>query len=250
MYATLEQLKGFMTGGTYGDDRNALLLTELESGSRRVDGFCRRGSGFGPVVATKTYTARRPGRLLLEDDLVELTGMTVDGTTKDPDDFTIENGRVLTGSFGRGATLALEGTWGYGYQVIATGTTLDDDVDEVAVTIPVVDPTKLVVGQVLVVDDEQLLVTALGEASADVLRAQNGTTAATHEDEASISVIRYLAEVVDATLRVAQRRWKSRDAGLTMDFGGGPVIPVTAHQDSELAILRATVGHLAFGIVG
>lgn len=253
MYATTEQLKQFMTGGTYGDDRVSLLLVDLESSSRRVDGYCSRGHGFGPVIATNSYRVSprmaRNQRLILEDDLVELIGVKVDGVDKDPDDFTIEP-RALRGMFGWNSIVDVTGTWGFGYQVVPSGTALDDDLTEDAATIPVADSTKLVVGQIVLVDDEQMLVTALGDGTADVVRAQNGTTAATHSDEATVSVYRYLAEVVDATLRIAQRRWKSRDAGLTMDFGGGPVIPVTAHQDSEVSILRGTVGHLAYGLVG
>lgn len=262
VYATLEELKAYLTGGDYGTGRDASLLTLLESSSRRVDGYCKRGSGFGPVVATHTYQSAagpdpgRPpwilqrGRLLLQDDLVDLTDVTIDGTVQDIAGFTAEP-RALSGTFGRGTTIVVGGTWGYGYELVSTAAKLDAALNDSDTSATIDDSSPLVAGQMLVIDDEQLLVEAndLDMNVLTVLRAQNGTTAAAHNDEAAISRVRYAAEVVDATMRVAQRRWKMRDAGLTMDFGGGPVVPMSSNQDSEVSILRATVGHLAIAVI-
>jgi hypothetical protein len=265
IYAGADDLKKFMSGGSYGDDRDAQLLITLESSSRRVDAFCKRGrgrgadalvDGFGPVVKTRTYPgAGRAagfdalGRLLLEGDLADFDTITVDGTTRDPDDFELIEGRRLKGNLGSGRDIAVGSTWGLGYQVYPTGLTLTADLDDSSEALTVSDGLQVFLGETLVIGTEQLLVTAVAEDAVTARRAQNGTTAATHATDDPINSVHYLTEVVDATIRIAQKRWKSRDAGFNGNYGGTPAIPMTMGEPSELVILMGTVGHLAVPVV-
>lgn len=259
VYANLTELKAFLTGSNFGADRDPTLLTLLESASRTVDGFCNRsrfGSGFGPRLGINTYEIRpHRGRFLLFDDL--LIASEVKRGTAVFEDYTRRPGtptRGLIGSFS--GTVTIEGTWGYS-DLTVPAAILDEpsDLAADATTVNVDDGAPFAIAQTISVEgagddpDEQMLVTGIATNALTVIRGVNGTTAAAHNDGAQVSIYRYPQEVVDATLRVAQRRWKSRDAGLTPDFGGGQM-PLTAHGDTERSILYATVGHLRMELVG
>ena len=121
----------------------------------------------------------------------------------------------------------------------------DDDTD-----LLVDDASGILVNQTLAIEDEEVLVIAVDVDSATltVIRGQRGTTPAIHADTTALSAFRYPSQVVDTTLRVAQRRWRSRDAGVTGMYGGGDV-PQTGNQDTEFAIMRAGLGRLRLAVV-
>lgn len=134
--------------------------------------------------------------------------------------------------------------------LVAT-TTVDGGVADDATTITLDDVSDLFVGQTVQIGEEELLITAIDEdaETIDVVRAQRGTEAAAILDQAPVYAFRYPSQVVDATIRVAQRRWKMRDAGLTGTFEAGPGLPATVNYDTEQSILRSTVGHLRLLVV-
>lgn len=245
VYADLDEFKKFNSGGDPGDTRNDAMLIVLESASRAVDGFCRRGSGFGPEIATRSYSGH--GQTLhLRADLLDIDEVTVGGTITT--DYTVDDPRTLTGPFGYRSAVTVEGTWGYwdAHAEVAMLAVAMTDIDTEAT----VDDASLVnVGDVLLIDTEQVLVTAKTGDVLTVRRAENGTTGDAHDYAAAVDAYRYPAEVVDATLRVAQRRWKARDAGITPVYGEGPGLPGTANMDTEASIMRMAVGHLRFSIV-
>lgn len=246
VYANLAEFKAYLSDGNYGTVRDDSLLTLLESSSRRVDGFTKRGSQFGPVVETRHYTAR--GRTLrLLADVISITTVTRNGTELDPEDYTLD-GRTLIGPFGVGASVDIEMITGYPAEVISSGAALDASLADNDATATVDDGTLISPGMTLLIDDEQLQVLAVAAEVVTLLRGANGTTAANHADTTSIDRYRYASEATDATIRVAQRRWKMRDAGLTPDFGGG-AMPLVSNRDSERSILAAALGHLQFAFV-
>lgn len=245
VYAPLPAFKAYLSGGNVGTDRDTSMLAVLESASRSVDGFCNRGSGFGPVLEARTFTSTSSTTpLLLGGDLLSITTLTVDDDDQSPAELTART-RSLTGYIGE---VVIDGVWSYDYIAQPTGA-LDDAVTAETTTWPVADGSLFSVGQTLLVDDEQALVLSIATDNLTVVRGVNGTTADDHLDEAAVSVYLYDASVVDATLRVALRRWKQRDAGLTGMFGGaqaGGDIPMTSNLDTELSILYGSVGHLRF----
>lgn len=251
LYASLVGFKHYLSGGDYGTDRDAEIVAVLGSVSRAIDGFCCRsrfGSGFGPRNGTNTYRTRSRA-LLLEDDLASLDELTVNGTVIDPEDLVVEkrriafrNGRILSGD------VTAAGTWSYPFATLPA-TSLAEAIDDTVQMFSVAAASSLSRGQTVLVDDEQMEIVAIGgEDQLTVLRGTNGTEAASHLDEATVTVYVYAAEAVEATMRAGQRRWKGRDAGLTGVFGGGDV-PQTSNQDSELAIFWSSLGHLRIPLV-
>lgn len=245
LYADLGEFKNFLSGGDPGDDRNAAMLVVLESASRAVDAYCRRGNGFGPEILTKAY--RGTGQTLhLQADLIDAIEVRRDDVVTT--DYEVTDARTLTGSFGFAPRIEVDGSFGYwdahdevaALAVAMSSTTPVAEVD---------DATDIQIGDTLLVDDEQMLVTDTDGTSLTVRRGANGTTAEAHDYAAAVDAYRYPAEVVDATLRVAQRRWKARDGGVTQWSGEGPGLPGTANMDTEASILRMSVGHLRYFVV-
>jgi len=276
-------------GGTgYGSGNDSSLLTLFESSSRRVEQFCGRSpanqSGFGPRTGTNAYDAQgwyggytmyRDNMVMdLADDVISVTSATdldqtggtataiVEGTDfyLQPYNTTPRRTLVITG-LGQSyivpglKILSLAGTFGYAQELLpiaATAGTLTASASSA-----VISAGGVSVGMTLRVDSEDLYVSATTAGTAlyafggtvTVQRAMNGTTAAAHAAASAISIHRYPRDVVDATIRVAQRRWKMRDAGLTGNFGSN-VLPGTSNLDSERSILWGTVGHLRILAIG
>jgi hypothetical protein len=259
-YASVDEFRKFIIdGGQAGwTESDALLLTLLEGASRRIDEWCDRsrfGSGFGPRTGTNTYPGQSDCELLLDDDLLAITSVTThevngdsgltlaSGTDFYPSDVLPYRSLTLnadgTGTWGsaqRGNVIV--GTWGYSNEVYAVGTggTLTS-----SATSLIVSGGSVYAGQTLLIDSEQVYVTASG-GTATIVRGVNGTTAAVHAASVAVSAYRYPAGVVTACLQLAHRRFRSAQGGLTGDFGGG-AMPVSGHRDSETSILRS-IGHL------
>lgn len=265
-YADIDQFKKFLIDG--GDaswsGSDATILTFLEGASRRVDGWCARsqfGSGFGPRVGTNLYGWPGGSCLDLRDDLLTITSVTahdtygdVGRTLTDGTDFIktpagvspylelelLYGGTNVWG--GAQAGNAIIGTWGYSNETAALGTVT---VASGSATSAVISGGIAYAGMTLAVGSEQMYVTAssgtVAGGTATVVRSVNGSGTAT--GTAAASVYRYPREVVSATLQIAQRRFRSAQAGVQGDFGGGG-LPIIGHRDNEYSILRATVPHL------
>lgn len=264
-YASLDQFKNFLTGNgasDYGTTEDAAMLAIVEGASRRVDSYTMRsrfGSGFGPRIATNTYDHDGASTLELHDDFITVTAVTSAPTTGDAgvamvsgSDYLLAPattpGRRLIfiglGSVAVGVgyqVFTVAGTAGYGVETETVGAigTATAGTTSISLTSGSAYP-----GTTLLVDSEQMYVTAsTGGTALTVVRGVNGTTAAVHAASAAASRYRYDRRVESATLLVAQRRWRMREAGVTGDFGGGSV-PGVVHRDSEMSILRSTVGDL------
>lgn len=279
-YASLPTFKDFIRdGGSAGTatTNDARLLALLESSSRTVDryvGRSRFGSGFGPRTGTNKYDIFEwTNTLSLDDDLLSLTSITaLDGTAgaslgtlvADTDYYKrglggdydlpyreiVLHGQGQVGAFGWGFQVAtVVGSWGYQDVQASAGAigTATSSTTSIAMT-----SGAAYAGQTLLVDSEQMYVTAsTGGTALTVKRAQNGTTAAVHAASATATVYVYPSEVEDATLQVALRRWKARDAGADASFaGGGLPSQVPSYSASESSILMRTVGHLKVYVVG
>lgn len=280
-YATVPELKSFVTdnGSTdLGASNDARFLGLLEGVSRDVEAYCDRsrfGSGFGPRVGTNRYDGAARQRVCLDDDLLTVTSVTLLDTTAgtslgtvtaDTDYFLVDDRGAYEGPrfrefllHGRGTitqtgyghrVCSFAGIWGYSNESVVLTDLAAAMTDTTGTTASLTATAEI--GMTLLVGSEQLYVTAVsgsGPYAATVVRGVNGTTAATHLVNAAVSRYRYPREVADCVLRIAQRRWTSRNAGLTGDFGGGQ-LPTTSYRDTERTILRATVNHLRiYGVV-
>lgn len=266
-YATVDDFKSYLTDNSSGvstglDDD---ILAVLEGASRRVDGFCNRsryGSGFGPRIASNRYEGDGYEDLDLDDDFLAVTSITVyvpptagtaTYTLAESTDFYLEpySGPPYREAelHGYGTNLAVfpddariivAGTAGYSSTTATLGTAFAAGSAATSVVLSG-SPSA---GMTLLVGTEHLYITAVSGGTATVQRAQNGTTAAAISSGASVSYFTYPAAVKAATLAVASRRWRSRDAGLTGDIGIPSITGTVAPRDTETSILRAYVGHL------
>jgi hypothetical protein len=258
-YASVQALKDYFGESNWSGSEDA-LLSLLEGASRRVDGYCARssyGSGFGPRIGTNKYDHDGSSCLLLDDDLLGTTSVSIlsttgGGTTSltvDVDYYPAPysgppyNELTFTG-LGAAPTSGLRvvsvaGTFGYSAETFAAGTLA---LASSSATAGTVTGGTVYAGQTLLVGSEQVYVTAsTGGTVLTLQRGQNGTTAAA--GTAAAVTYRYPREVVTATLQLAARRHRSAQSGLTGDFGGGN-LPFIGNHDNETSILRGTVGHL------
>jgi hypothetical protein len=112
------------------------------------------------------------------------------------------------------------------------GTACDADVTDIVPD----DLDRVSPGMTLLIDTEQLYVRALVytddvATSATVVRGVNGTTAASHIEDADISVYVYDPRVVSGTLEVWGKRWAARQANADGTDGGLRRGLEAAHQE-------------------
>lgn len=275
-YADRDQFWQYIadSGADQWREDDSFVLTFLDSASRSVDEYCRRTgsghpmSGFGPRVGVNTYDGRlsSPERLDLDDDLLTLTSLEVADVTAGtfatwttPSDYlllpydrtpkrTVIVPDTSAKRFGLGyATTKATGTWGYAdtraalAAKVATGGWTDSATD-----VAFDDATEIAMGQTLWCGTEMVYVKSLSATGAVVERGAHGSPAATHAAGASLQVQTYDSDVRIATLQLALRRWKHRQAGLSGDYGGVGGLPIVTDKTAEDAILRALVWHLSF----
>ncbi len=242
-----------------------VLLPFLEDASRAVEDYCERsrfGSGFGPRIGVNYYQGEDTGCLWLDDDVLEVTSMAVtitrggaSTTYVENTDFllvpysrtpkrrldALETSGMVLGSLQKGIALTVKA----GYQDVRRTATsqLNGALNNSATSVPVDDGDEFSPGQTLLVDSEQLYVRSITGDSLTVDRGANGTTAASHLDNAPIGVYLYPSRVVFATNFIAQRLM---NAGATNSDGsfGGSEMPPQQYSVSERAILRARLGRL------
>lgn len=243
----------------------------LEAVSRVIDTWCQRSyrarSGFGPRTGTNRYGPVSGSCLHLKDDLLSITSVTAydspggTGTTlTDETDFYKHTGddydqspyRALTiheassaswGAATRGNHVV--GSWGYQDVRVTSASTTAEVLDTSETGVDVTAGTDFSPGQTILVESEQMYVTAIATNTLTVVRGVNGTTAATHITASAISVYTYPVVVHDVCLRLAMRRWKGRDAGADGSDGGGDV-PGTTIREGEDTILRRGLSQLAY----
>jgi len=267
-YANLDQFKRYLVDvpGDYGNLNDDRLLRALLAASRKIDNHCSRTgygyvvSGFGPRLGTNRYNGPGGRSLDLQDDLLTLTSVAVlDSVGSTPQTYTDEtdfykgpfdvapyrsldlhgNGQTTWYSARRGVSVV--GKWGKLDQHEQLGILSTAVTSTTATTIHVsVEPSP---GHTFLVGSEQQFVRAVdthsgGGWDATVVRSANGTTATTHLVSAQVDVYTYPPEVTECCLVIGQRALKSRDAGLTGDFGGLGGVPTQTHRDTERSVLR------------
>lgn len=276
-YASVAEFIASLTDGSASTTAGPAILSKLEAASRRVEDWCGRSrfrSGFGPRIGVNRYSPDEAYKVWLDDDLVRATEVGVRYVTGGPlTVFTEETDfyfapfdrtpkRLLTTGIpgsqmvipGEGGALwwslrrnvEIAGTWGFSdvRQVLEQTAGAIADTTDPTVTLMSSDLSEFSPGQTLWIDDEMLYVRSVGGTDTiEVDRGANGSTAATHEAGAAISLVRYPATVVDATLQIATKRWRRRDTNQAQAFGQSGFVQVAA-DPGELTILRSTVESL------
>lgn len=267
-YASLADYKAWVDGNggaDFGTANDASLLLTLEAASRRADAFCNRsrfGSGFGPRTGTNRYDGDGGAELMLDDDLIAVTSLIVyDGTAlatyqspvADTDYYLLPydstpkrevylHGQGTVGAFTAGLrTVAVTGSWGYAAETVTASATASAISTTTTTSITVSSGAEFSAGMTLLVDAEQLYVTAVSNTTLTVDRGANGTTAATHAGSSAVAWYRYPRDIKDAVVRIAHRRWRAKETGVTGDYGAGDVGGFS-NRDTEYAILRDSCG--------
>lgn len=264
-YASVRDFQDFVRDNGAGDLGSALdgdILKVLEGASRKVEGFCNRSkkSGFGPRVGTNRYDGDGCNELYLHDDLLSLSAFTVAAVTGAAGVSPVVDTDYYLGGFGNYdppyrkivlhgvgtpttfasgyRTIVATGTWGYQSTTVLTGTTVESGLDTGTTQTQFVLSASpdVAAGQTLLIGSEQLYLRDLDGTTATVERGSNGTTAATHADDSAISVYTYPSDVVTATLSIALRRRRLRDAGVDGSWGGGQMPGITP-RDTEHSLL-------------
>lgn len=209
--STLRDSLGIASTDTADDDQ---LGPSIEAVSRAIDEHC--GRWFYPRVQTRYFTPLRGSELLLDADLLSVTSLKADEdddrtyeVTWATTDYDLGPDNALLGSVARpywridtapnGArsfptgrkSVELVGSWGFYDQRTTSTATVSGALNSSAVSVNVSSGAAFEVGQTILVDSEQMFVSAISSNTLTVERGVNGTTAATHANGAAIQVYEY-----------------------------------------------------------
>ena len=213
LYCDLAAFKDRLSLTGTGDD--AALLPLLEYTSRAIDDFCNR---FFYVKTETRYYDGSASPLVLDLDLISVTSLKTDNdessasweTTWASTDYELlpynsfpKYAVAVTpwgvkSSFNKGQKKSVEiaGSWGYRQETEDSGADVNETFSATDTTLTVTDGAKLNVGQTVLVDSEQLYVSAIAGNDLTVQRGLNGSTGAAHASGADISVFTFPGPIV------------------------------------------------------
>lgn len=258
-YANLGEFKGSLVAGVTITSHDTRLRELLEGVSRVVEQYC--GRHFHSQTATRYFSGNGEARLTLPWDLVAITTLkedTTDNATYDntwattdyilgPYDVAptgrayltntrpywfIEVDTRSTGSesaFAKGQRrFELAGKFGFGESSFDSTGTVNETYTATDLTLTVSDGTLFAIGQTILIESEQLYITAISSNDLTVQRGVNGTTAATHASSTAISIIEYPDPIREAVLLEAgllletrgyRRQLGNFETGIITPFG-------------------------------
>lgn len=211
------------------------VMAILGTASREVDSFCNRG--FFTLTAARKFDGNGQSKLwlpsgpVLVQDLLAVTSLKVDKTGDGVYETTLvadtdywlwpdnETPKIRIDLNPTGALTAfppgrrrveIVGRWGYTEAVerLTPSATL---AAAPAVSMTTSANVDLGIGQTLLIESEQVYISAGGASPWTVVRAVNGTTAAAHTTQ-PIDRFVYIPQVKEAALIQAGRLWKRRES--------------------------------------
>ena len=213
-YASLAKVKRQLRISDTTDDD--VLKATISNVSRQIDQFCERH--FFPIVAVKYFETDEYNELCIPgEDLLAVTTLEVDHN----DDGTYEESWASNTYYLEPRNAASEypprpyweievptrnsnyfpvagdypikitGLWGY-YNQLTAATTVHTAMNSSATSIALHNAnTLLEVGQMLLIDSEQMFITDISGINVTVIRACNGTTGASHAVDANVYTYTY-----------------------------------------------------------
>ena len=133
-------------------------------------------------------------------------------------------------------TLLINGQWGYTADTISV-TTSDAITSTTATSVSVTSATDLSAAMTILVDAEQMYITAISGNTLTVERACNGTTGATHSGGATVYRYDYEPLVAQACKDLAKIVFRDRDLG-RVDAIGGEGMDITRSSRELVQILN------------
>lgn len=235
-YGELPELKSRL--GIAGNSNDPALWMALHAASRDIDAFCNRR--FYVEEAVRCFDVADAEGFVVPD-LVSISSMREDAdrdriyeVERTPADYILYPLNADPASYsGRPYNLVradpsgprprfttgriavqIDGLWGYRAHAADLRSPIDFNgaITRSSNIIPVTDRDPVAAGQTLRIGLEQVFVRAVDGHNLTVVRGVNGTLAVTHADRTDIFAYRYPPEVVEATMQLAARLWKRKDA--------------------------------------
>ena len=239
-YVTVDTIKSASALDITGTGDDTRLRRIIEGVSRQIDSYCNRR--FFQLSAARIFDSQG-GQSLLIPDLVSIdsNGVKTDDnkdrtfeTTWAGSDYLTEpanadptgghdvarpytrlvvdtdSGTKTDWPQGR-RTVQVAGTWGFWRRLRTAAEVTNDALDASETDVDVDSRTDIEAGHTILVDSEQMYVESYSANTLTVVRGVNGTTAASHNTSASISIFLYPAPVVEAALIQSARLWKRKD---------------------------------------
>jgi len=239
-YATVTQLKAFMPNSSNIDTATAEL--DLEAASREFDK--QSGRIFYPTIKTNLYDTPKKNHLVFHDDLLEmLTFTNGDGTEIESTNYKlwpynstpkyqIELRPLssvyfeFSSTYSSMAAISALAIWGYHerYDLAwSTGSTLSAAIATTSATsVTITSETLFAAGQIIRIDDELLLVDTVTTLTHTLTfqRGWNGSTAATHDNGATVTIWTPEPMATKGVLIQTARLYNRKDTPLGSTGGG------------------------------
>ncbi len=224
-YVSLTGLKNRLGDAATTDD--ALYREQIEAASEHIDRSCDRT--FRVYLATEYLTARVGGHIHLPTDLLAVTTLKTDDDgdrvyedTWAATDYDLDPAQAASKrrpywrisatpdgdyQFPVGVARGVEivGRWGFWQDLGSRGTLGAAITDTTGTSVTMTAGHGVEALETLLIDSEQIYVTAVSTNTLTVERGVNGTTAATHSNGATVQRYRYPAPIVQATGIVAEQ---------------------------------------------
>lgn len=191
-YCTLSDVRSQVNMASTITSGDSALQDYIYTASEAINDYC--DAIFAPVIQTRYYGLRSvdsySGLLTLNADLIELSGVSFDGTAQDVTNYAKSPAGAYPVNFVYGTAwqstkpndIGITGTWfytsNYANSWYLQGT-LSGDINASVTTIPIIN-TGLEVGQILQVNDELMAITSIAGGIITAQRGANGSTASAH----------------------------------------------------------------------
>ena len=133
-------------------------------------------------------------------------------------------------------TLLITGQWGYSSDTISV-TTADAISSTTATSVSVTSGTDLSPAQTILIDSEQMYITAISGNTLTLERGVNGTSGATHSGGATVYRYDYEPLIAQACKDLAKIVFRDRDLG-RVDAIGGEGVDITRSSREGMQILK------------
>lgn len=241
LYASLQMLKDELRDESTSQD--SVLERVLEAVSRGMD--AQLGRHFYHRTATMYFNGNGRRRLLLHEDLLTVTTLKADedGDStyertlavntdywlyRSPDlantpyraiDINPYKPLIAVWPLGR-RRVELAGVWGYSNETEASGTLNGAIANATTTTVTMAAGHGISVGHTIIVESEQMYVSAVATNTLTVVRGVNGTTAADHADLLAVTRRRFPRDLERAVLMQGARVARETRTGYSAATGG------------------------------
>ena len=247
-YVTVDLLKSSSVLDITGSGDDARLRGVLENVSRQIDRYCNRH--FYAASLTKKFDGSGTQRLLVpdlisidssglktddnKDRMFESTWATTDylllpsnadpTTAGNPQSrpYTVaevdtDAGTKADWPAGR-QTVQIAGQWGW-WRHLKRASETATVANSTTTTLTASAATDVEVGHSLLLESEQVYVTAISGTTYTITRGVNGTTAASHSGGTAIDIYEYPGPIIEAVIIQAARLWRRKDATFASPVG-------------------------------